>query len=459
MLAETRDDLNIAALTNSYKSGERTPRDVLAGVMSRIALYDRKGVWITVLSAEQIEHQLIRLEANRKSGRPLPLYGVPFAVKDNIDVAGIPTTAACPAFAYTPERSATVVEKLCDAGAIVVGKTNLDQFATGLVGTRSPYGVCENSIDPEYISGGSSAGSAVAVAGDLVSFSLGTDTAGSGRVPASFNQLVGLKPTRGLLSTTGVVPACRTLDCVSIFTKTCEEAEKVLSIGAGFDSTDPLSRKSQTPKAQGLQSLGSLRVGIPAPTQLEFFGNSEAGELFQQAINRAKRIGATVSEIDYSPFAQTAVLLYEGPWVAERLLAAGKLLNENPDALRPELRAILSGATRYTAADVFNAQVQLAALRRDADAQWQKMDVLLLPTTGTIYKIAEVEANPLQLNKNLGYYTNFVNLLDLSAIAVPNGILSTGLPMGITFMAPAFHEKWLLHIGSAFHALAERISR
>ncbi|HUO09364.1 MAG TPA: allophanate hydrolase [Phycisphaerae bacterium] len=457
MLAEARDVLNITALMNSYQSGEHTPREVFACVMSRIASYDRKGVWITVLSAEQIEQQLLRLEANRKAGKPLPLFGVPFAVKDNIDVAGIPTTAACPAFAYTPDRSATVVERLCDAGAIVVGKTNLDQFATGLVGTRSPYGACQNAIKPEYISGGSSAGSAVAVAGDLVSFSLGTDTAGSGRVPASFNNLVGLKPTRGLLSTTGVVPACRTLDCVSIFSKTCEEAEQVLSIAAGFDPLDPLSRSD--PKTDGCESFGvGLRVGIPAAAQLEFFGNQEAADLFQQAITRTKQLGATITEIDYTPFAKTAALLYEGPWVAERLLAAGKLLHENPDALRPELRAILSGATRYTAADVFSAQVQLAALRRDADAQWQEMDIMLLPTTGTIYKIAEVDANPLQLNKNLGYYTNFVNLLDLSAVAVPNGLLSSGLPMGITFLAPAFSEKRLLHIGSAFHALAERIS-
>ena len=321
MLAEARDYLNIEALTARYASGERTVRDVLAEVMGRIKEYERKGVWITVLDSVQIEAQVSRVEGEWKAGKRLPLYGVPFAVKDNIDVAGIPTTAGCAAFAYTPAKSATVVERLCAAGAIVVGKTNLDQFATGLVGTRSPYGACENSIDPEYISGGSSAGSAVAVAQGLVSFSLGTDTAGSGRVPAAFNNLVGLKPTRGVLSTAGVVPACRTLDCVSIFARSCGDAELVLSVAAGEDLSDPLSRA--VPKGVGSVMEGAFRCGVPAEGQLEFFGNSEAAGLFQRGVERAKQVGAEIVAIDYSPFARTAALLYEGPWIVERLQAAG----------------------------------------------------------------------------------------------------------------------------------------
>ena len=444
MLAEARECLDIESIKQVYAAGH-PPEAVAAVVMSNIETYKRKGVWITVLDASQIEQQLSRVETDRKAGKAQPLYGVPFAVKDNIDVAGIPTTAGCPAFAYTPVKSATVVERLCAAGAIVVGKTNLDQFATGLVGTRSPYGACENSIDPEYVSGGSSAGSAVAVGGGLVAFSLGTDTAGSGRVPASFNNIVGLKPTRGLLSTSGVVPACRTLDCVSIFARSCGDAELVLSVAAGEDVSDPLSRAA--PKSVASIGGGALRCGVPAAGQLEFFGNAEAAGLFQRGVERAREMGAVMVEIDYSPFARTAALLYEGPWVVERLQAAGRLFRENPEALRPEMRAILGGAMRYTAGDVFQAQVQLAGLRREAEAEWQKMDVMLLPTTGTIYKIAEVEADPLALNRNLGFYTNFVNLLDLSAVAVPNAFLSSGMPMGVTFMAPgvpggAVVEDW-----------------
>jgi allophanate hydrolase len=275
-------------------------------------------------------------------------------------------------------------------------------------------------------------------------------------VPASFNNIVGLKPTRGLLSNAGVVPACRSLDCVSIFATNCEDAETVLGVAVGEDPLDPLSRAR--PKRNGSQSVGSFRCGVPSARQLEFFGNSEAAALFQRAIALAKQMGATIVEIDYAPFQKTAALLYEGPWVVERLLAAGDLLRKNPDALRPELRAILSGAQRYNAADVFNAHYELASLRKQADVEWGKMDVMLLPTTGTIYKIAEVEADPLQLNKNLGHYTNFVNLLDLSAVAVPNAFLANGLPQGVTFMAPAFEEDRLLQIGAAFHALAERNS-
>jgi allophanate hydrolase len=335
-----------------------------------------------------------------------------------------------------------------DAGAIVVGKTNLDQFATGLVGTRSPYGVCQNAYNPEYISGGSSSGSAVAVAGGLVSFSLGTDTAGSGRVPAAFNNIVGLKPTLGLVSASGVVPACRSIDCVSIFSGTCAEAELVLKVVAGTDPTDAFSRAASPTSAQVLP-LESLRIGIP--DQLNFFGNRDAESLFKAACDRVRKMGASIVTIDYAPFRRAGELLYDGPWVAERLLTPGNLLHENPEALRPEIRSILQSGSRYSATDAFRGWYQLAEFRRQAREHWTRMDALLVPTTGTIYRIKEIEADPIQLNRNLGLYTTFVNLLDLSALAVPAGLLPSGLPWGVTFIAPPFHEARLLELGAAFH--------
>ena len=449
------EEMSISAIRQSIATGTRTLEEVLASVRERIAACDRGGVWITLADDDHLRAQMTHLYDARRAGRDLPLWGAPFAVKDNIDVAGLPTTAACPAYSYMPQRSATSVQKLIDAGAICVGKTNLDQFATGLVGTRSPYGACENAHDRKWISGGSSSGSAVAVAAGLVPFSLGTDTAGSGRVPAAFNNIVGLKPTRGLISAAGVVPACRSLDCVSIFATTCEDAQVVLRIASGPDPGDALSR---TAPPESAQAPGPLRIGIPAAEQLQFFGNSAMAHLFQQAVKRVRALGHSVVPVDFAPFRAAGDMLYGGPWVAERLVAAGKIVRENPDALRPEIRTILQGALRFTATDAFEAQYQLAALRRQAETQWARMDVLLAPTTGTIYRIAEVEANPMELNRNLSYYTTFVNLFDLSAVAVPCGFLPGGLPMGVTFMGRAFEESRLLAIGSEFHAAVSKES-
>jgi allophanate hydrolase len=458
-MAALGHDLRISTLTRAYAAGALTPRDVLAEVARRVAACPRRGVWISLLDAAAVDAQLQDVERRRKKWGPaaVPLAGVPFAVKDNIDVAGVQTTAACPAYAYLPAQSATVVRRLTDAGAIVVGKTNLDQFATGLVGTRSPYGACENAFDPAYIAGGSSSGSAVAVAAGLVSFSLGTDTAGSGRVPAAFNSVVGLKPTRGRISAAGVVPACRSLDCVSIFTNDCADAELLLRVAAGDEDADPLSRPVP-PASAAPKELSDIRCGVPRPEQLEFFGDRGAATLFAAAVDRARAVGVEIVQIDFSPFREAAKLLYDGPWLAERLEAAGTLLRECPDAVRPELRAILKDADRFSAADVFRAQRTLAGLRRAAANEWGRMEVLLLPTAGTIYRIAEVEADPLRLNRNLGHYTNFVNLMDLCGVAVPAGFLPAGVPMGVTFLAPAFEESVVLRIGAAFHArlLAER---
>ena len=349
-------DLRIESVRNGYAGGV-TPRDLLGEVMRRIAAYPRKGVWIHVMSPGEIEAQLRALEAARRAGKQLPLYGIPFAVKDNIDVAGVPTTAACPAYAYMPKTSATSVQKLVEAGAIVVGKTNMDQFATGLVGTRSPYGNCENAFNSQYISGGSSSGSAVAVAGGLCSFSLGTDTAGSGRVPAAFNNIVGLKPTRGLISTAGVVPACRSLDCVSVFAHSCADAQAVMEVAAGPDSSDELSRVGST---KG-RAAGPLRVGVP--DHLEFFGNHDASAMFKAAVARVEAMGAQVFPIHFKAFSQAGDLLYDGAWVAERLLTAGELLRENPETLQPEIRAILHKAESLTAVDAFESMHKLAVYR------------------------------------------------------------------------------------------------
>jgi allophanate hydrolase len=389
--------------------------------------------------------------ASDPTGSDGPLAGLTFAIKDNIDLAGLPTTAGCPAFAYQPERSAFVVERLMNAGAIPIGKTNMDQFATGLVGTRSPYGACSSVFDERYISGGSSSGSAVAVAKGLVDFSLGTDTAGSGRVPAAFNGIVGLKPSRGLLSTSGVVPACRSLDCVSIFAKDCGVARRVFDVARGFDVGDPYSRVVGVGQDAAPWLGGTFRFGVPSQGELEFFGDDEAAGLFQKAVADLETLGGERIEIDYSIFREAAALLYSGPWVAERLAALRGFVDAHADEMNPAVREIISGARKYSAVDAFEAEYKLRELRRRSEAEWRNMDVLFLPTTGTIYTHAEVEAEPVRLNTNLGYYTNFVNLFDLAAVAVPAGFRSNGLPFGVSFIGPAFSDDALLSLADYYH--------
>jgi len=379
-----------------------------------------------------------------------PLSGLTFAIKDNIDLAGLPTTAACPAFAYSPAQSAPVVQRLIDAGAVPVGKTNMDQFATGLVGTRSPYGACSSVFDDRYISGGSSSGSAVAVASGQVTFALGTDTAGSGRVPAAFNNLVGLKPTRGLLSTSGVVPACRSIDCVTILARTCAEASKVFEVARGFDPSDPYSRVPTAGQDAAPWANGPFRFGVPAADQLQFFGDDEAAALYRKAIADLESLGGTKVEIDYALFRAAADLLYSGPWVAERLAAIGPFLEKHAGEMNPVVRDIIAGARRFTAVDAFNAEYKLRELRRATEVEWTRIDVLVLPTTGTIYTHEAVAADPVRLNTNLGYYTNFVNLLDLAAVAVPAGFRPNGLPFGISIVGPAFTDVGLLTLGSRY---------
>jgi allophanate hydrolase len=437
----------IGDLLDGYRAGRFTPADVVDDVLERIHAAPQHNVWITRLTRQQVFAYVDAIQSREMD--ELPLYGVPFAIKDNIDLGGVPTTAGCPDYAYVPEHSATVVQKLIDAGAIPIGKTNLDQFATGLVGTRSPYGACRNSFSADYISGGSSSGSAVAVATGLASFALGTDTAGSGRVPAAFNNIVGLKPSCGMLSTRGVVPACRSIDCVSIFALTAPDAARVLKVAQGFDPLDAYSRRlSAMPEA----GVSRLRIGVPRNDQLQFFGDDEYARLFDEIRIRARDIGAQVVEVDFIPFLDAARLLYEGPWVAERYAGIASFIATHGDSLHPVTREIVSAGILPTAVDAFRAQYRLKELQRRTEAIWAGVDVLMTPTAGAIYTIEQLLAEPIKLNSNLGYYTNFVNLLDLAAIAVPAGFRTDGLPFGITFTGRAAAENQLVQIGSAFHA-------
>ena len=443
--------LDIATLLGLYRSAALTPSRVIAEILRRIEAAGDDHVWISRVPDAMLREAAAALDARQGAMAELPLFGIPFAVKDNIDVAGLPTTAGCPDFAYTPDVSAPAVERLLRAGALCIGKTNLDQFATGLVGTRSPYGVSRNPFDGAYIPGGSSSGSAVAVASGLVSFALGTDTAGSGRVPAAFNNIVGLKPTRGLIPTEGVVPACRSLDCVSIFTLTVEDAMAVLATAQGDVPGAPYSRPAPAGYAAAVPaSPERFRFAVPRPDQLRFFGNDAAKALFAQAVERLRDLGGTAIEIDYAPFAAAAELLY-GAFVSERTAELAGFLAAHPDALHPVTRRILEGGKDYSAVDLVDATHRLEALRAETRDLWTRAEMLVVPSAGTIYRIAEIDADPIRLNSNLGTYTNFVNPLDLSAIAVPSGFQPDGMPTGITLIAPAWHETPLAALAAAFH--------
>lgn len=442
-MIDPNQSLDIGTLLDGYRTQKFTPHEIIERVLTRSATLPESNIWIERLSREQLLAYAAALSA--RNPEDLPLYGIPFAIKDNIDLAGTPTTAACAEFSYTPTQSAHVVQRLIDAGAIPIGKTNLDQFATGLVGTRSPYGACRNAFNSDYISGGSSAGSAVAVALGQVSFSLGTDTAGSGRVPAAFNNLIGVKPTRGLLSTRGVVPACRSLDCVSVFALTANDARRVLDVAAHFDPADAFARPAPTCHSTYLPTTG-FRVGVPRAAQLAFFGDSATQQLFVTRVEQLHALGGTLVEIDFAPFLAAARLLYEGPWVAERYLATRELIEQQPEAMLPVTRQIIEGGAKPSALDAFSASYRLAELKRNSEAVWSEIDVILTPTAGTIYRIDEVNADPIRLNSNLGYYTNFMNLLDLSAVAIPAGFRPDGLPFGVTLIAPAFQDQALLDL-------------
>lgn len=413
-------------------------------VLAAISARGDDGVWISRVDDDSLLERARALDAvDRDRRAALPLFGMPFAVKDSFDVAGMETTAGCPAFAYRAEATAPPVARALDAGAVLVGKTNLDQFATGLVGTRSPYGVPRNPFDARFIPGGSSSGSAVAVAAGLVAFALGTDTAGSGRVPAALNGIVGLKPTRGTVSMRGCVPACRSLDCAALFAGNVPDAWRIFSVLRSFDPQDPYAR------APGLTPGSPPAIGALPTTQLDFDGDAAAEELYARAVERVRELGREVVEIDFTPFAAAGRLLYQGPWLAERLEAAGELRANEPETLHPVTREVLAAADRFSAFDLFCAEHELEALRREVAPVWGRVEALLLPTTPTTYTVAAVQADPLGLNARLGTYTNFANLLDLAAIAVPAGVRPDGLPQGVALVGPAWSDARLARLGAS----------
>ncbi|MEE4340786.1 allophanate hydrolase [Pseudomonas alliivorans] len=443
-------DLRLDSVRAAYQSGAVSPRQLILQLQEKAAeLNPGYHLFIHLLSPDELEPYLAALESREL--KDLPLYGVPFAIKDNIDLAGIPTTAACPDYAYTPERSATIVEQLIALGAVPMGKTNLDQFATGLNGSRSPYGPCPNSVLKEYPSGGSSSGSSLAVALGVSSFSLGTDTAGSGRVPAALNNLVGTKASKGLISTAGVVPACRTQDCVSLFTATAREASELLGLVAKLDPRDEYSRRN--PAWNDATAFGAprpFRFGVPRAQDLEFFGCVQGPLLFSDAIDHLTALGGEAVTLDLSPFLEAASLLYDGPWVAERYSVAGQLMEETPAAVLPVIRAVLAKAPAVTGVETFRAQYRLQALKAICDKALEGVDCVVTPSIGRPMTSAELLAEPVLRNSELGYYTNFVNLLDYAAVAVPSTFMDNGLPWGVTLFGRAFTDQYLLSLADAF---------
>ena len=454
MIMTAFDRLSLIDIAARVQSGRSSAVAVMRESLDRIAAYEaiQPQVWISRRSDADVLASAAQVDRWVAEGRLLPLAGVPFAAKDNIDAAGLPTTAACPAFAYSPTETSFVVQRLIGAGAVLIGKTNLDQFATGLVGSRSPYGACASVYNRAYISGGSSSGSAVAVAAGLVAFALGTDTAGSGRVPAAFNHLVGLKPTKGRWSTRGLVPACRTLDCITVLTSTALDAAAVDAVVAAFDGADPYSRRAPVVAEESMPA--TFRVGVPLPDQLEWLSDGQSERMFKVAVDRVVAMGGHLVEIDLTPLRAAADLLYQGPWVAERTAAVEDLLTTRPGVIHPVVRGILEGGLRATAVEAFKAEYRLKAYQRDAEQLWETVDVLLLPTTATTYRLREVLAEPLALNSNLGLYTNFVNLLDMSAIAVPAGFRDNSTGFGVTLMGPAFADRMLLDLAHRYEEIA-----
>ena len=444
------DRRGVAAIAASINEGATTALAVAEETLLRLAAYDeiQPQIWISRMAPDELRATARAVDARIAAGERLPLAGVPFAAKDNIDVTGFETTAACPTFAYRPETSATVIDRLEAAGAICVGKTNLDQFATGLVGTRSPYGIPRNAYNLAYVSGGSSSGSSVAVAAGLVPFALGTDTAGSGRVPAAFNHLIGFKPSKGRWSTKGLVPACRTLDCITVFTDTVADAGLVDAVIAAFDVADPYSK----PLAD--RALTPKRIGVPRRDQRIWFGDTESEFLYDRALDRLAGMAELV-EIDLEPLLEAAQLLYGGPWVAERAAAIADLLANDPDAIDPTVHTVVEPGTTISAVELFNGIYRLAELKRHADGLWDEVDLFAFPTTGTTYRVSELLDAPIALNSNLGRYTNFVNLLDMAAVAVPAGIRSNGTGFGITLIGPADTDRALCSVAETYLAAAD----
>lgn len=436
----------LGALRAAYAAGT-TPSQVIDEVFARLDSVNDPGIFIHLRDRESLKSEAAALGDYDPD---LPLWGIPYAVKDNIDVAGIETTAGCPAYAYTPDADAFVIANLRAAGALVIGKTNLDQFATGLVGVRTPYGAPLNAIDPEIVPGGSSGGSGVIVGHGIVTFSLGTDTAGSGRVPAALNNIVGLKPTLGALSATGVVPACRTLDTVSIFALTVDDAYAAFAVARGFDPSDAYSKP--IPHSSLTAAPMPLRIGVPDATSIEFFGDTLQQAAFDRDITLLQAKGALIEYVDFAPLYAIASMLYEGAWVAERYTVIADLLATNPDAIHPVTRKIITHAESLSAANAFLGIYRLADLKREAEPMLAGLDMLCVPTIPTFYSVADLEADPVTPNSNNGTYTNFVNLLDMCAIAVPTAPRSDGRPGSVTLIADASKDADIATIARGFEA-------
>lgn len=440
----------LTSLLRAHLDGTRTPQQTVADCYARYREQGDDAIFITLRPEAQVLAEAVTLQEQGPQGRRL--WGIPVAVKDNIDVAGLPTTAACPGFAYRPATDATVVARLRAEGALIIGKTNLDQFATGLNGTRSPYGVPRNALNGALVPGGSSSGSASAVAAGIVPVALGTDTAGSGRVPAGLQNLVGLKPTLGLVPTTGVVPACRTLDCVSVFAMTVEDAWTVLEVIAGADPSDAFSRPIRPGQPGAVPP--KLRIGVPRPADLDFDGDAAAQASFTEAVARAEALGASLVQVDMAPLYETAKLLYDGPWVAERYLAVQALLGRDPEAILPVIREVIASRPLQNAAETFAARYRVAELALAARAMFATVDLMMVPTAPRPVTLEEMTADPIGKNSLLGRYTNFVNLLDLCALAVPASLAPDGTAAGVTLIAGAGQDALLAGIGSALHEAA-----
>lgn len=438
----------LTSILARHRNGSRSLAETIAETYARHRAHGDEALLISLRPEAEVLAEARRLQEEGPRGRPL--WGAPVAVKDNIDVAGLPTTAACPAYAYRPARDASAVARLRAAGAIIIGKTNLDQFATGLNGTRSPYGTPRNALRADLVPGGSSSGSASAVAAGIVPIALGTDTAGSGRVPAGLQNLVGLKPSLGLVPTAGVVPACRTLDCVSVFALTVADAWQVLQAMAGPDADDPFSRNLPLGRPGGLAPR--LRLGVPQSSDRDFDGDAAAAASFAIALERAQALGATLVPLDMAPFHEAARLLYDGPWVAERFLAIRDLLARDPEAILPVIRQVIAGRPLPDAAETFAARYRLAELALAAGATMHGIDALMVPTAPRPVTLAQMAQDPIGANSMLGRYTNFVNLLDLCALAVPATLSADGTAAGVTFIAPAGHDAAIAGLGHAFQA-------
>jgi len=441
--------LDFATLRAAYAAGAITPTQVVRHVLAAVETRGDDGVWIHKLPAAEVTARARALDTLSPADRKgLPLYGLPFSVKDCIDVAGLPTTSACPAYAYTAEKSNLAVERALAAGAILIGKTNMDQFATGVVGVRSPYGVARNPFDPAYIPGGSSSGAAVSVSAGLCAFAFGSDTGGSGRVPASYNNVVGLKPTLGLFPRTGMVNASLSFDTVSIYALTAPDALEVLAACRAVDPEDPYGRVAPPPTPV---RDGPLCIAVPRQVDRRFFGNREAEALFDAGLGQLAALGHQLHEIDFQVFFETSRMMFEGPWLAERYAQVGAFIEAHPDSVDPTVREVILSAAGCSAADAFNAIYRLDRNVRQIREVLDEVDVIAVPTVGTVYTVAQVKADPIATNGTNGLYMNFVSMADLAAVAVPNGFLANGLPMGITLVGPAFGEEALCALADRCH--------